>query len=158
MISRSSDAKGKKGYLLNSMCDISQFLVSSPTVDINAAHLAQLFVPDAIMTFGICSVIVINNGSSFKEVFIEMCDALELTHWCLSRGNHKHNSVERYHIFLNKTQAITGNDCGTHEQCPINHTDITRSMADIGRVFRFFLGVELSPSPILNNKTNNTLF
>ena len=38
--------KGNKGYLLNSMCDITTFVVSSPASDIIAAHLAQLFMAD----------------------------------------------------------------------------------------------------------------
>lgn len=34
---------GSKRCFMNSMCVISQFIVSSPTVDITVAHLAQLF-------------------------------------------------------------------------------------------------------------------
>ena len=163
---------GDKGYLMNSMCDITQFLVSSPTNDITAANLAKLFMADVVLSFGMCSVVVIDDGSSFKSVFIAMCDCLRIVYWCLSRGNHKGNSVERYHRFLNKTQAIAGNDRGTHDvyiqnaktsqyawnSAPIDGTDITRSMAAIGRNFRFPLDVELSPTPILNTDTNNTLF
>ena len=166
------DADGNKGYLMNSMCDITQFVVSSPTTDITAAHLAQLFMADVVLTFGMCSVVVIDDGSSFKGVFIQMCRTLDITHWVLSRGNHKGNSVEKYHRFLNKTQAISGNDRGTHDvyiqnaktsqyawnSAPIDDTDIVRSMAAIGRLFRFPLDVELSPSPLLNNETNSVLF
>ena len=109
------DTDGNKGYLMNSMCDISQFIISSPTTDITAAHLAQLFMADVILSFGMCSVVVIDDGSSFETVFKLMCEALGITYWCLSRGNHRGNSVERYHRFLNKTQAIAGNDRGTHK-------------------------------------------
>ena len=68
------------------MCDISPFLLSSPTVDITVAHLAQLFMSDVIMIFGMClvMVVVIDDGSSFKGVFIGMCEVLDLTYWCLS--------------------------------------------------------------------------
>ena len=106
--------EGAKGYLLNSMRDITQFVVSSVTSDISLTALAQLFMSDVVLTFSICSVVVIDNGSIFKGVFITMCSKLDLTYWCLSRGNHRGDSVERYHRFLNKTQAITGNDRGNH--------------------------------------------
>ena len=61
------DTDGNKGYLMKSMCDITQFLVSSPTTDIADAHLAQLFMADVVLSLGICSVVVIDDGSSFKK-------------------------------------------------------------------------------------------
>ena len=166
------DTAGDKGYLMNSMCDISQFVVSSATTDITAANLAQLFMKDVVLSFGMCSVVVVDDGSTFKHVFKLMCNALSITYWCLSRGNHRGNSVERYHRFLNKTQAIAGNDRGTHQvyiqnaktsqyawnSAPIDNTDIIRSMVAVGRAFRFPLDVSLSPSPILNTESNSTLF
>ena len=73
---------------------------------------------------------------------------------------------------MNKTQAIAGSDRGTHavyiqnaktsqyawNSAPIDNTDICRSVAAIGRMFRFPLDVELSPTPLLNNERNSTLF
>ena len=85
-----------------------------------AAHLAQLFMANIVLSFEMVSVVVIDDGSSFKGVFIKMCTKLGVTYWCLSRGNHKGNSVEKYHRFLNKTQAISGNDRGTHDVCILN--------------------------------------
>jgi len=119
-----------------------------------------------------CSVVVVDDGSTFKHVFKLMCEALSIIYWCLSRGNHRGNSVERYHRFLNKTQAIAGNDRGTHQvyiqnaqtsqyawnSAPVDNTDIIRSMVAVGRAFRFPLDVSLSPSPILNTASNSTLF
>ena len=80
--------------------------------------------------------------------------------------------MERYHQFLNKTQAVSGNNCGTNQvfiynaktpQCAwnssaIDETDIQRSLAVVGREFRFPLDVELSPSPTLNDNTNSELY
>ena len=90
----------------------------------------------------------------------------------LSRRHHKGNSVEYYHRFLNKTQAIASNDRGTQDFyiqnsktsqyawdiIPIDDTDVIRSMTDIGCIFRFSLDVDLSPTPILNSGSNSTLF
>ena len=154
------------------MCDLTQFVVSSVTHDIDAVALAQLFMSDIVMTFDMCSVVVIDDGSTFKGVFMLMCKHLKINYWCLSRGNHHGNSVERYHRFLNKTQTIAGNDRGTNivikqnaetsqyawNSAPINGTDISRSIAAIGREFRFPLDVELSPTPQLNPENNSALF
>ena len=41
---------------------------------------------------------------------------------------------------------------------PIDSTDIIRSMVAVGRAFRFSIDVSLSPSHILNTKSNSTLF
>merc|ERR1711884_1000049 len=41
---------------------------------------------------------------------------------------------------------------------PIDNTDIGRSVAALGREFRFPLDVELLPTPQLNNDTNSALF
>ena len=101
-----------------------------------------------------------------------MCTKLGITYWYLSRGNHRGSSVKRYHRFINKAQEIAGNNRGTHKvylqnaktsqyawnSAPIDNTDIIRSMAAIGRNFRFPLDVSLSPTPILNTETNSSLF
>ena len=92
------------------MCDLIQFTVSSVTNYILAEALAQLFMVDVLLTFGMCSVVVIDDGSTFKSVFIAMCTKLKINYWCLAQGNHRGNSVERYHRYLNKTQSIAGND------------------------------------------------
>ena len=167
-----TDDAGHKGYLMNSMCDLTQFVVSSPTTDITSVALAELFMSTVVLTFGMCSVVVVDDGSNFKNVFLEMCKKLNIHCWVLSRGNHKGNSVEHYHRFINKTQAIAGNDRGTHSifannaktsqyawnSSPIDGTDITRSMAAIGRDFRFPLDVNLTPTPTLNSSSNASLF
>ena len=80
---------------MNSMRDLTQFVVSSQTTDITAVALAELSMSQVVLTFGMCSVVVVDDESNFKNVFLEM--------WCLSRGNHTGNSVERYHRFINKT-------------------------------------------------------
>ena len=78
-----------------------------------------------------------------------------INHWCISRGNHRSNSVERYHRFLNKTQVINGNSRGTHDiyiqnaktsqytwnSAAVNNTDVSRFFAAICREFRFPLDV-----------------
>ena len=107
----------EKSYSMNSMCDLTQLIVSSPTLDIDTASLAQIFVSDVIINFRVYSVVLIDDGSTFKSVFVGICNSLNINNWCLSRGNHRGNLVERYHRFLNKTQAINSNNRGTHDIC-----------------------------------------
>ena len=164
--------KGEKGYLMNALCDLTQFVVSVPTFNVTADYLGQLFMEHIFLSFGCCAVIVVDDGSNFKGSFEAMCGALGITFWALSRGNHKGNSAERYHRFLNKTQAINGNDRGTHQifiqnaktsqyawnSAPIDGTDVTRSMAAIGREFRFPLDVSLLPDPPMNDGNQTALY
>jgi hypothetical protein len=171
-ISTSTYSKEQNGYLLNSMCDLTQFVISTVTYNTTALELSQLFMSNVVLSFGMCAVIVVDEGSNFKGVFQEMCSILKITCWPLARGNHKGLSVERYHRFLNKTQAIAGNDRGTHEtfvqnsktsqyawnSAPIDGTDITRSMVAVGRDFRFPLDVELSAPPTRNDSSNSALY
>ena len=166
-----TDSAGRKGYLLNAMCDISQFVISTPVFDISAANLAKVYMEQVILNFGISAIVVVDDGSTFKGAFKAMCEQLKVTFWALSRGNHKGLSVERYHRYLNKTQAIVGNDRGTHKtfiqnaktsqyawnSAPIDNTDIVRSLVAVGREFRFPLDIELCPVPPLNDKQNGAL-
>ena len=87
-------------------------------------------------------------------------------------GYHRGLSVERYHRFLNKTQAIVGNNRGTHKvfiqnaktsqyawnSAPIDNTDIQQSIAAVGREFRFLLDVELASAPTINTSNQSALF
>ena len=166
------DKDGNKGYLLNAMCDITQFAVATPTFNTTAAHMATLFMENVVLTFGMCAVVVIDDGSPFKGVFKELCDILRIQYWVLARKNHKGLSVERFHRFMNKVETIAGTDRGTHDgfirtaktaqfawnSAPIDGTDVVRSLAAVGRAFRFPLDVELSPSPSLNDESNSHLF
>ena len=163
--------KGEKGYLLNALCDLTQFVVSIVTFDVSSNNLGKLFMEHVFLSFGCCAVVVVDDGSNFKGEFAEMCKILKLTLWTLSRGNHKGNGAERYHRFLNKTQAIVGNDRGTHStfvqnaktsqyawnSAPIDGTDVTRSMAALGREFRFPLDIEMLPKPPMNDSNQSQL-
>ena len=61
------------------------------------------------------AVLVLDTESRFRGALEEMCKCLQITFWPLARGNHKGNSVEKYHRFLNKAQDIAGKDRGSHD-------------------------------------------
>ena len=166
------DEKQNSIYLFNSMCDLTQFVVSSIIKNPNALDLAKSFMEKVLLSYGMCSVVVVDADSKFRSVFEDMCSKLKIMFWPLARGNHKGLSIEKYHRFLNKTQTIAGDIRGTHHtilqnyklsqygwnSAPIDNTDVSRSMAAIGREFQFPLDVELSPTPTLNDCQNSNLY
>ena len=82
---------------MNVMCDVTQYVVSTPTYNITAENLTKLFMVEVFLNFEMCAVIVINDGSTFKDTFETMCKALKIAYWCISKGDHKGNSVEIFH-------------------------------------------------------------
>ena len=157
--------------VLNCMCDLTQFVVSSVTSDVTAPALSQLLMENVILKYGMCAVIVVDAGSNFRGMFEQLCDILNITLWPLSRGNHHGLSVERYHRFLNKIQTIQGAEINTHSNfkrtvllsayswnsAPIDGTDIIRSIPAVGRVFRFPFDASVCPIPPLNDSNNSQL-
>ena len=96
------------------MCNLTQPVVSTLVSTASYESLAQLFMKNIVLSFEIVAVIVMDASSKFSNIFEAMCEILKVYFWPLSRGNHKGNSVEQYHEFLNKTQAIVGQARGTY--------------------------------------------
>jgi len=59
---------GKTMMLMNTMCDLTQFVVSSIIENPTAESLAQLFMEDVVLTFGMVAV-VIDDRSKFLQEF-----------------------------------------------------------------------------------------
>ena len=45
-----------------------------------AAALVKLFMSDVVLTFGVVLVVVIDDGSTFKGLFVAMCKALHINY------------------------------------------------------------------------------
>jgi len=148
-------------YLMNSMCDLTGFVLVTATNDISAHNLARLLVQDVLLKVGFCGLIVVDDGSTFKGLFKEVCGILNIDLHVAARGNHQAVGVEHFHRFLNKAVAIAANDRGTNtvfveaahtaayawNSSPIDGTDIIRSVPAVGRPFRFPFDISLSPTP-----------
>ena len=63
-------------YLLNTMCDITQFVVYIPVPGCTSTIISKFFMKDVLLKFGICSLVVIGDGTSFKGAFTSMYGAL----------------------------------------------------------------------------------
>ena len=148
-------------YLMNAMCDLTGFVLVTATNDISSHNLARLLVQDVLLKVGFCGLIVVDDGSTFKGLFKEVCAILTIDLHVAARGNHKAVGVEHFHRFLNKAVAIAANDRGTNtvfveaahtaayawNSSPIDGTDIIRSVPAVGRPFRFPFDLSLAPTP-----------
>ena len=87
------DLSGRKGYLLNAMCNLTQFVILILVSDITSANLAQIYMGQVVLSFGVSAVIVVDDGSTFKGTFRAIYEALKLTFWFLSKNNHQGLSI-----------------------------------------------------------------
>ena len=98
-----TDESGKTLQLLNCMCDLTQFVISILVDDTSSENLGKLFMEQVVLSFGMVLVVVVDANSKFLNLFQDMCQRQDFIVWPLARRNHKGNSVEKYHRFLNKT-------------------------------------------------------
>ena len=50
-------------HLLNTMCDLTKFVVSTITIDTHAEHLVKLFMDNYLLSSGMVEIIVVNSDS-----------------------------------------------------------------------------------------------
>ena len=63
------------------MCDLMHFVVSTPTKNTTAENVVELFMEEVLLNFGMCAVIVIDYGITFKGAFQIMYKALKIAYW-----------------------------------------------------------------------------
>jgi hypothetical protein len=146
------------------MCDMTQFVFSTPSPVILASALASVFMQEVLLKIGFCVMVVVDDGIDFKGLFREMCAILKIRFHTVARGNHQDLVVERFHSFLNKSVTLATNDrdniaevyipasalaCYACNSSPIDGTYIVRSVPAVGREFRFPFDFEYVPSPTL---------
>ena len=144
--------------LMNTMYNMSLFIVIVPVSDESSSTLTDYFFQHVLLKFGLCYPVVLDDGNSFKCAFVFMCKALKLNYDILAIRNHKGILVEHFHRFLNKTTTITMEDRQSNDvfiptgiaagyawnSAPIDGTDISRSTVAIGQEFRFPNDIDLS--------------
>jgi hypothetical protein len=157
---------GSQAHLLNSMCDMTQFVLITPSPVIPASALASVFMQEVLLKIGFCVMVVVDDGSTFKGLFREMCAILKIRFHTFALGNHQALMAERFHSFLNKAVTLATNDrtniaevyipasalaCYAWKSSPIYGTDIVRSVPAVGREFRFPFDFEYVPSPTMTD-------
>ena len=96
--------------VMNAICNISQFLVSVSVSDESSSILAEYFSQHFLMKFGVCHLVILDDGGPFKGIFISICKILNLYYDIIAKRNHKDITVEHFHWFLNKGTAIAIED------------------------------------------------
>ena len=109
MSGKYTDSKGNIA-LMNAICDMLQFVVVVPVPDESSDILADHFFHFMLMKFGLCHLVVLDDGNTFKGDFVAMYKALKLTYEILAKRNHKELSAEHFRRFLNKLTTIAMED------------------------------------------------
>ena len=97
------DEKGRSLKSMNRMRGLTQFVILIIVKDTKSANFAILFMKQVVLSFDILALVVVDADSKFLLIYKEICAALDIKFWPLSRGNHKGMIVEHYHRLLNKT-------------------------------------------------------
>ena len=56
-------------YLMNAMCDQTGFVLVNATNHITAGNLARIFLQEVLLKIGLCGLVVVDDGSTFKGIF-----------------------------------------------------------------------------------------
>ena len=75
------DFVGSTIHQMNSMCDLTQCVISSVVRNINAEVLAKTFMEDVELSFDITSVVVVDSDSKFRSILEEMFTSLKIHFW-----------------------------------------------------------------------------
>ena len=152
------------------MCDMYQWVICVAITETDASYLARMFMEYVLLKFGICVMVVCNDGNKFRGTFEKMCNKLNIKFHIVAKRNHKAVGVERFHRFLNKAEEISTEKRCTSEPFveigmstayawntrPIDGTDIIRSVPAIGRGPRYPIDVSLGPVPdIIDNPSES---
>ena len=157
-----TDSNGNMA-LMNAMCDMSQFVVVVPVTNESSSTLAENFFQHVLMKFGLCHLVVIDDGTPFKGAFVATCTTLDLNYDILTKRNHKGLTAKHFRRFLNKAVTIAMEDRQSNDVfvpagiaagyawngVPKYGTNILRSTVAIGREFRFPIDINLSALPQL---------
>ena len=105
------------GYmsLINVMYDKRQFAVDVSVPDKSFATLQSYSMQQILLKFGMCHLVALDDGTPIKGAFIAMCEALQLNHDIVAKGNHKDLTVEYFHRFLIKSVTTATEERGTND-------------------------------------------
>ena len=70
------------------MCDLCQFLVAVVIKHVNTSELARSLMESVLLKFGLCLVVVADNVITFKGVFVQMGELLNVQVHPVAKCNH----------------------------------------------------------------------
>ena len=60
------------------MCDMTQFVIPTTLFNVTSSDLVKAFMENVLLKFGICIVLIVDDGSTFMGIFIHMAKALNI--------------------------------------------------------------------------------
>ena len=69
-----------------------------------SAEVARVLFHHFIQFTGLPLLILVNDGSEFKGVIIQVCKEIGIRYWVVTKQNHKAILNERFHRYMNKVQ------------------------------------------------------
>lgn len=111
-----------------------------------------------LMKFGICYLVVLDYGTSFKGDFIATCQSLNLNYVILAKRNHKRFTFDHFRCFLNKSVTIISEERDTNNisvstgiatgyawiGVPIDDINTLHSIPGIGQEINFPIAINLN--------------
>ena len=149
------------------MCAMTQFVIVVPVPNETTSTLAEYYMQYVLLKLGVCHLVILDDGSPFKGLFLTICKPLNVNYDILAKRDHKSLLVKKIHRLLNKAITIAAEDRGTNDifvaasvvvgyawnSSPIAGTGILRSVPAIGRELRFPLDID--SSALLSLVSNN---
>ena len=152
---------------MNIMYDMTQLVIVIPVLNETVATLTEHIMQHVLLKFGICHLVILDDGSLLKVFFTAMFKALNINYDILAKRNHKGLRIEKSYRFINEDITIVAEGRGTNDVFVTvgvetgyawnsSHNDgtgILRSVPTIGRELRFPLDIDLSvlPPTVSNN-------
>ena len=82
-------------------------------LDETFSTIASHFMQYVLMKFGLCRLVVLDDGTPFNGYFVAICQDLNLNYDILAKRNHKGLSVESFHHFLYTNGIIVAEERNT---------------------------------------------
>ena len=74
---------------------------------------ARVMVSRFCSVVGLPKLVLVDDGSEFKDLIIKTCSVLMIRWYLVTKGNHKAIISKRFHRYLNKVERIHAANCKT---------------------------------------------
>ena len=85
---------------------MGKFLANVDSTQVTIMVFTQFFA-----FTGLPKLIIVDRGSEFQGIMLEMCRTMALNYHTVSRGNHKVIMVERFNKYFNKVEILYSANC-----------------------------------------------
>ena len=94
------------------MCDLTQCVVTVEFSDILSATLSVSLFEYVLLKFGLCELMIIDDGLNFKGILTDVCECLKILVNLLAKRNATDIFSECFYRMLDRTTTIINEDRG----------------------------------------------